>query len=699
MPSRTATAASEHVEEGQFDDAPDDTSRPPQTVDPRQGHSFIDDERLLEWSSESSEEESEPDEFEQEEDTLEAEAFQTLRAEDEDWEIAERDFTKQYNRLRQHVAVRTGAAQGIASATNSRAAVAPLPAVNRPRPAKAVATPSASQNQHAKDKTENQLQALSKYSSRLRNLDMPYNLGVGVNRKGPSATANMKDKSDRATSEQVLDPRTRIILFKMIGRGLIYEVNGCVSTGKEANVYHALTPDYKHLALKIYKTSILVFKDRDRYVSGEFRFRRGYSRHNPRKMVRVWAEKEMRNLKRLRTAGIRCPEPIEVRENVLVMTFVGDMEGWASPRLKDADIPESAFPDLYVELLLMTRKMFIECKLVHADLSEYNILYHVDDTEAPPAESQASAEPAPEAPAESSTGAAPATEEHPAPRGHLWIIDVSQSVEHDHPHAFDFLRADLRNIEDFFSKRGVRTLGLRRTFEFITRDRLAVGRQEEAVLREWMEAPESEGQDAQADGETPADGPRDKAHEDEVFMRSYIPRTLNEVYDPERDVDVLTRGEGEKLIYKDTIGIVAPGESKRAKDGAKADAEGGAAAIAGQPGKVAQQKKGVSFADEKGEEQDETSEEEDGEGELNGEDSEEEDSGDDNEQEGRKERKPRGHRHEDKQAKKVGLLILGRAKGTKLIALFCLGAQEGGQGGGAREAQAQDPEGGEETQD
>ncbi|KAI0354991.1 RIO1-domain-containing protein [Trametes cingulata] len=652
MPSRTEAIAVQPVEDGQFDDAPDDTSAPPQTaVDPRQGHSFIDDERLLEWSSESSDEDegegSEPDEFEQEEDTLEAEAFQTLRAEDEDWEIAERDFTKQYNRLRQHVAVRTGAAQGVASATNARAAVAPLPPVNRPRPAKAAAAPSGAQSQHAKDKTENQLQALSKYSSRLRNLDMPYDLGVGVNRKGPSATANMKDKSDRATSEQVLDPRTRIILFKMIGRGLIYEVNGCVSTGKEANVYHALTPDYKHLALKIYKTSILVFKDRDRYVSGEFRFRRGYSRHNPRKMVRVWAEKEMRNLKRLRTAGIRCPEPIEVRENVLVMTFVGDKEGWASPRLKDADIPESAFPDLYVELLLMTRKMFIECKLVHADLSEYNILYHVDDTEATPPDSHASAEPAAEAPAESSSGAAPATEEQPAPRGHLWIIDVSQSVEHDHPHAFDFLRADLRNIEDFFAKRGVRTLGLRRTFEFITRDRLADGHQEESVLREWMDAPEPEGQDASADGETTADGPRDKAHEDEVFMRSYIPRTLNEVYDPERDVDVLTRGEGEKLIYKDTIGIVAPGESKRAKDGADADAATGGAAIGGQEGKVAQQKKAVSFAaDGKGES--ETSEDEEGD------DSEEEESGDENEneQEGRKERKPRGHRHEDKQAKK-----------------------------------------------
>ena len=41
-----------------------------------------------------------------------------------------------------------------------------------------------------------------------------------------------------------------------------------------------------------------------RYVTGEFRFRHGYSKHNPRKMVRMWAEKEMRNLIRLETAGI-----------------------------------------------------------------------------------------------------------------------------------------------------------------------------------------------------------------------------------------------------------------------------------------------------------------------------------------------------------------------------------------------------------
>ena len=40
-----------------------------------------------------------------------------------------------------------------------------------------------------------------------------------------------------------------------------------------------------------------------RYVTGDFRFRAGYSRSNPRKMVKMWAEKEFRNLARLRAAG------------------------------------------------------------------------------------------------------------------------------------------------------------------------------------------------------------------------------------------------------------------------------------------------------------------------------------------------------------------------------------------------------------
>ena len=38
--------------------------------------------------------------------------------------------------------------------------------------------------------------------------------------------------------------------------------------GKEANVYHAVTGEGVDLAVKVYKTSILVFKDRDRHGPG-----------------------------------------------------------------------------------------------------------------------------------------------------------------------------------------------------------------------------------------------------------------------------------------------------------------------------------------------------------------------------------------------------------------------------------------------
>jgi RIO kinase 1 len=149
--------------------------------------------------------------------------------------LSVQDFTKQYNRLRQHVAVRTGNAQGILKAHNQSVAVASLPAVNHPRSATISSSNPLSKPAIplGKDRTSDHLAALAKYNSRLAKIDVPYIMGVGVNRKGPSAHANLKDKSDRATNEQVLDPRTRLILFKMIGRGLIHEVNGCVSTGKE----------------------------------------------------------------------------------------------------------------------------------------------------------------------------------------------------------------------------------------------------------------------------------------------------------------------------------------------------------------------------------------------------------------------------------------------------------------------------------
>ena len=68
-------------------------------------------------------------------------------------------------------------------------------------------------------------------------------------------------------------------------------------------------------------------------MTGDFRFRAGYCKSNPRKMVKLWAEKEFRNLARLRAAGVRCPAPVHLRAHVLVMEFVGS-DGVAAPRLK-----------------------------------------------------------------------------------------------------------------------------------------------------------------------------------------------------------------------------------------------------------------------------------------------------------------------------------------------------------------------------
>ncbi|KIY73171.1 RIO1-domain-containing protein [Cylindrobasidium torrendii FP15055 ss-10] len=557
----------EPIEPGQFDDAPEETT-PAIAVSRPANHTYID----LTDPESSSDELSEP-----EEDDYLDEDYLDARVEDEDWEISEKDFTKQYNRLRQHVAIRQGNAQGVTSALNSKSSVAIRPAVNHPQQQQQ----KDATNTTAKDRTSNQLDALAKYNSRLSGIDAPY-MGVSVNRKGPSATANLKDKADRATNEQVLDPRTRLILFKMIGRGLLHTVNGCISTGKEANVYHAITPPEpttastvpnRHLALKIYKTSILVFKDRDKYVSGEHRFRRGYSRHNPRKMVRVWAEKEMRNLKRLTTAGIRAPEALEVRENVLVMDFLGDGDCWASPRLKDANPTKEECDNLYPELLLIVRTMFHQCKLVHADLSEYNILLH---------------------------------------EGHLWIIDVSQSVEHDHPAAFDFLRNDLRNVEEFFGRRDVRCVGLRRAFEFVTRD-MAANEDPTEVLQAWRDEP------------APADEGHDSTiHEDEVFRKSYIPRTLNDLYDPERDAEAL--GDGKKPIYANTIALVNKDSAPQTEKSVRFDGE-----------------------DLPASSNSEQEEEEEGAGEDESEDDEVD----------FKDKALRGHRHEDKDAKKA------RKKATK----------------------------------
>ncbi|CAI0627631.1 unnamed protein product [Linum tenue] len=308
------------------------------------------------------------------------------------------------------------------------------------------------------------------------------------------------EKADRATVEQAIDPRTRMVLFKMLNRGVFNDINGCISTGKEANVYHASKSDGQELAIKVYKTSVLVFKDRDRYVQGDYRFRFGYCKHNPRKMVKTWAEKEMRNLLRLKAAGIRCPTPYLLRLHVLAMEFIGKA-GWAAPRLKDASLSLDKLREGYMEMVIAMRTLYQKCRLVHGDLSEYNILYF---------------------------------------EGHLHIIDVSQAVDLDHPRALDFLREDCVHVSDFFKKHGVGVMSIRELFDFIVDPTIAddsIDIYLEQVQQKIMA--------------------RDPTAEDEiadsVFVQAYIPKTLDDVKNAEEDVIRLTSGQDTEDMYYKTI--------------------------------------------------------------------------------------------------------------------------------------------------
>lgn len=330
------------------------------------------------------------------------------------------------------------------------------------------------------------------------------------------------DRNDRATSEQVLDPRTRLILFKMLSTGFLEKLDGCLSTGKEANVYYAVAGKQQQqlqksenappegvvvteYAIKIYKTSILVFKDRDKYVAGEHRWRKGYCKSNPRKMVKVWAEKEMRNYRRIWNAGIPCPRPILLKQHVLIMEFLG-RDGWPSPRLKDATLSEKRLREAYVQCLLILRHLYQNCKLVHGDLSEYNLLWHDNQ---------------------------------------IYVIDVSQSVETDHPSALDFLRSDVANVNDYFRKKSLNVLTTRQLFEFVTTplpdDTPETELASLDALMAHVERKASSSSRQSAVDRRHAE--QQEAVDEAVFMNSFLPRSLNQVADHE--IQKLERGDVE----------------------------------------------------------------------------------------------------------------------------------------------------------
>jgi RIO kinase 1 len=245
--------------------------------------------------------------------------------------------------------------------------------------------------------------------------DLPENWQEFVLRRleGGKLEARRKSDEDRKTIDEVFDQNTLLILYKFISNGFLETIDYPLSTGKEANVFHATSPQGTSLAVKIFRTNTATFRSFMTYIAGDPRF--GHVRPNRRDIVYVWAQKEYKNLQRYFEAGVRVPNPVAWKQNVLIMEFIGH-EGNPAPRLKDA--PYDDMPKLYEDLIAQYRLGSVEGGLVHGDFSEFNILHA---QEGPPV-----------------------------------IIDVAQAVLTHHPMARELLQRDAKNISAYFRKHGVK---------------------------------------------------------------------------------------------------------------------------------------------------------------------------------------------------------------------------------------------------
>jgi len=225
--------------------------------------------------------------------------------------------------------------------------------------------------------------------------------------------------------EEVFDRPTLMTVYDLMNRGEIGDIFGAIKAGKESKLYWGRKPTGEELAIKIYLTGSAEFrKGMLTYITGDPRFKR--VKRNPRSLIYTWAKKEFRNLNEAYRARVRVPRPYYVQNNVLLMEFIGK-DGVSAPLLREAELknPERVYP----RLLLYVKRLYREAKLVHGDLSEYNVMTW---------------------------------------KGEPVIFDISQAVSIEHPNSDQFLNRDLENLNRYFKELGVNVLATQEAHRRVT---------------------------------------------------------------------------------------------------------------------------------------------------------------------------------------------------------------------------------------
>ncbi len=221
----------------------------------------------------------------------------------------------------------------------------------------------------------------------------------------------IKDEHTRSVFNKVFDKATLAVVHELARKKFFEELEFAISTGKEGCVFRC-SGGNNFYALKIYKVDTSDFKHMNDYIIGDERFKE--VKKDRLEIIKLWTKKEFRNLEDFTKAKIRAPLPLTWNRNCLLMEFIGE-NGIAAPRLKDKPFIE---PEKQYNLLCEYMAKMVNAKLVHSDLSEYNILNNNEE---------------------------------------LVIIDVGQTVTTMHPNAREFFERDIHNLSKYFAKQGVAT--------------------------------------------------------------------------------------------------------------------------------------------------------------------------------------------------------------------------------------------------
>ncbi len=220
-------------------------------------------------------------------------------------------------------------------------------------------------------------------------------------------------REERKTESEVWDRQTLDAIYRFMKKGIVDTVEHPISTGKEANVFLALTPEGETIVVKVYRTSTADFRGIEEYIMGDPRF--PGQRSNKRQVIYAWARKEFLNLRLAHNNGVPVPEPIDFFKNVLAMEYVGT-EVMAAPEVRQVKLedPQTFFDQVIDAVSTLLNK----AHLVHGDLSEYNILVR-DGTPV--------------------------------------LIDMGQAMLERHGRANELLDRDCKNVARYFNRLGVET--------------------------------------------------------------------------------------------------------------------------------------------------------------------------------------------------------------------------------------------------